>query len=330
VSETCDIPISSRIVVTRRLPTPVEDRLAAHFDARLNTTDRPFGTAEMAAALRTADILVPTVTDRLDADLLSQAGPQLKLVANFGAGVDHIDLAAATKRGLTVTNTPGVLTEDTADLAFTLILGVLRRLREGLRELESGTWQGWAPTGLRGRRVAGTVLGIVGMGRIGQAVAHRARAFGMEIHYHNRRRLPEVTESALEARFHPDLDSLLEEIDLLSLHCPLTPKTRHLISDRRLARMKRGSRLVNTARGGIVDEAALIKALRSGHLAGAGLDVYEAEPRLPAGLLELPNVLALPHMGSATDAARIAMGEKVLENIAAFARGEAPPDRVRL
>lgn len=317
-----------RIVVTRRLPGAIEARLAELGDTRLNEADRTLDPSALAAALAEAEILVATVTDRLDTAALAGAGERLGLIANFGVGVDHIDLDAAAARGIAVTNTPDVLTEDTADLAMALILGTARRLRAGMRRLERGTWAGWAPTDLLGRRLKGSALGIVGMGRIGQAVALRARAFGMDIHYHNRRRLPRSAEAPLAARYWPDLDAMLGAVDIVSLHCPLTGATHHLISDERLARMKPDACLVNTARGEIVDEGALISALEAGRLAGVGLDVYEAEPRVPEHLLAFDTVFALPHMGSGTEASRREMGERVLQNIESFLAGREPPDTV--
>ena len=314
------------VIVTRRLPDSVEAELAERFGARLNSADRPFARDALEAALREAVVLVPTITDRLDAALLEGARPQLKLIANFGAGVDHIDLAAARRRGITVTNTPGALTEDTADLTMALILGVPRRLAEGIKAVESGAFAGWSPTWMMGRRLSGMRLGIVGMGRIGQAVARRARGFGMAIHYHNRKRLGAEVEAALEATYWPELDAILAGMDMVSLNCPKTSETHHLMSAARLKRMKPGSYLINTARGDIIDEAALAEALASGHLGGAGLDVYEHEPAVHPKLRELPNALLLPHLGSGTLEARTAMGEKVIANIAAFLRGAPVPD----
>ncbi|GER02150.1 D-glycerate dehydrogenase [Iodidimonas gelatinilytica] len=284
--------------------------------------------AQLIEAVGEADVLVPTVTDKIDAAILAHAGPQLKLIANFGNGVDHIDLASARQRGITVTNTPGVLTEDTADMTMALILAVPRRLVEGVRLLESGEWEGWSPTGLLGRRLWGKRLGIIGMGRIGQAVARRARAFGMQIHYHNRRRLPQQVEQDLEATWWESLDQMLARADVISIHCPHTPATFHLLSARRLKQLRPHAYVVNTARGEVVDENALLRMLEAGELAGAGLDVYEHEPAVNPKLLALNTVVALPHMGSATHEARVDMGEKVLINIKTFADGHAPPDRV--
>ena len=316
------------VIVTRKLPEPVEARLTALFGANLNASDTALSAEDLAKAAAKADILVPAITDRLGADIVAAAGPNLKLIANFGAGMDHIDLPAARARGLIVTNTPGVLTEDTADLTMALILGVLRRLPEGMARLSKGDFPGWSPTWMMGRRLSGMKLGIVGMGRIGLAVAERARAFGMEIHYHNRRRLERDVEAALGATHWDTLDAMLPEIDMVSLHCPRTDKTYHLFSAERLARLKRGAYLINTARGDIVDEAALAEALADGRLAGGGLDVFEREPEVHPNLLRQPNAMLLPHMGSGTIEARTAMGEKVIANIAAFLRGEPPPDRV--
>jgi glyoxylate reductase len=316
------------VIVTRRLPDSVEAQMTARYAARLNRPDRPFSREELQAALREATVLVPTITDRLDAALLQSAGTQLKLIANFGAGIDHLDLGAARARGLTVTNTPGALTEDTADLTMALILGVPRRLAEGIKAIDSGAFRGWSPTWMMGRRLGGMRLGIVGLGRIGQAVAWRARAFGMSIHYHNRSPIPAARASELAATYWADLDEMLAHMDIVSLNCPRTPETHHLMSAPRLQRMKRGAYLVNTARGDIVDEAALAEALASGHLGGAGLDVHEHEPEVHPRLRTLPNVLLLPHLGSGTIEARTAMGEKVLANIAAFLEGAMPPDAV--
>lgn len=325
---TADRARPARVRVTRRLPALTEARLRELFDTRTNPDDTPMDAAALAAAMADCDVLVPTVTDRIDAAAIAAAGPELRLIANFGNGVDHIDLAAAEKRGIVVTNTPGVLTDDTADLAIALMLMVARRLPEGARQLAEGAWRGWAPTGPLGRRLAGMTLGIVGMGRIGQAVAHRARAFGLDIEYHNRRRLPHSVEAPVAARYRESLDDLLASADIVSLHCPHTAATTHLLSAERLARMKPSAMLINTARGEVVDEAALVGMLESGRLAGAGLDVYEREPAVDPRLPHLPGVVALPHMGSATEEARVAMGEKVLINIKSFVDGHKPPDRV--
>lgn len=288
------------VVVTRKLPDVVETRMRELFETRLNESDRPMTQAELVEAVRTADVLVPTVTDRIDAAVLSQAGPNLKLIANFGNGVDNIDVVSANNRGINVTNTPGVLTEDTADMTMALILAVPRRIAEGMKVMEKGEWTGWSPTWMMGRRIWGKRLGIIGMGRIGQAVARRAKAFGMSIHYHNRRRLHSDIEDALEATYWDSLDQMLARMDVVSVHCPHTPGTFHLLSARRLKLMKKDAYVVNTARGEVIDETALIRQLESGDLAGAGLDVFEHEPAVNPKLAQMPNVLLLPHMGSAT------------------------------
>ncbi len=317
-----------RATVTRRLPQAVETRMAELFDVSLNLDDAAPTRETLLAAVQGVDVLVPTVTDEIDAALIEAAGPDLKLIANFGAGVDHIDLAAARARGITVTNTPGVLTDDTADLVMALILSVPRRISEGEKLVRAGKWEGWTPTGMLGHRIAAKRLGIVGMGRIGQAVALRARAFGLSIHYHNRHRLPAAVEAALEATWWPTLDAMLERVDIVSLNCPETAETRHLINADRLKRMQRHAYLINVARGALVDEEALVEALARGGIAGAGLDVFEEEPAIPPRLLKLPNVVVLPHMGSATFEGRQAMGEKVIANIRAFSDGHRPPDQV--
>ena len=316
-----------RVVVTRRMLAPVEQRMAELFDARFNETDMPFTRDELAAAMAEADVLVPTVTDRLDAALLREA-EGLGLIASFGAGTDHIDLAAAADAGIMVTNTPGVFTDDTADLAMAGIIGVPRRVREGVELIRSGQWTGWTPTALLGRKLAGKTLGIVGMGRIGQAVAHRARAFGLEIAYHNRKRLPEALERMVGACYVADLDALLGEADIVTLHCPATEATRGLIDARRLALMKPGASLINTARGELIDYDALVEALERGHLAGAGLDVYPDEPQVDPRLIRHPNVMTLPHIGSATQEGREESGMKVIANIRVWADGHRPPDQV--
>jgi glyoxylate reductase len=312
-----------KLIVTRRLPATVEAALAARFDAELNPADARFGRDRLAEAMARCDVLAPTVTDRIDSALIAGAGGRLKLIANFGAGTDNIDLAAARARGIAVTNTPGVLTDDTADLVMALILMTLRRLGEGERCLRSGRWLGWGPTDRLGRGLSGKALGIVGMGRIGSAVARRARAFGMAIHYHNRRPVPDS-----EARYWPDLDSMLAAMDVVSLNAPYGPDTRHLIDRRRLALIRPDAWLINAARGGLVDEDALADALAEGRIAGAGLDVHAREPEVHPRLLALPNLVLLPHLGSATLESRTAMGEKMLANIAAFAEGRELPDRV--
>jgi glyoxylate reductase len=298
------------------------------FEVRLNPGDRPFSRGELAAAMLDCDVFVPTVTDRIDAALIAGAGERLRLIANFGAGTDHLDLAAARERGILVSNTPGVLTEDTADLVMALILAVPRRLAEGEKLLRAGRWTGWSPTGLQGHSVTGKKLGIFGMGRIGRAVAVRARACGLSIHYHNRRRLPEGVEQELGARYWPDLDAMLAEIDILTINSPHTPQTHHAIDARRLSLMKRDAYLVNAARGEIVDQDALIGALAGKVISGAGLDVYPDEPEVDPRLLVLDNVVLLPHLGSATFEGRVAMGDKVIANIRAWADGLRPPDQV--
>ncbi len=317
-----------RVIVTRRLPQPVETRMAELFDVTLNLDDHPMTREELAAAMAEAEVLAPTVTDQIDAALIEGAGPQLKLIANFGVGVDHIDLAAARARGIAVTNTPGVLTDDTADMVMTLILAVARRVFAGEQMVRAGQWPGWSPTGMLGHRITGKRLGIVGMGRIGQAVAARARAFGMSVHYHNRHRLPKAIEGPLEATWWPTLEAMLARVDIVSLNCPETPETHHIINDQRLRQMQRHAYLINVARGPLVDEEALVAALERRGIAGAGLDVFEHEPAIHPRLLELPNVVLLPHMGSATFEARQEMGEKVITNIRVFADGHRPPDQV--
>ena len=315
-----------KLIVTRRLPQAVEARMAELFDAELSSDDSPLPPEALAEAAGRCDVLVPTLTDRLDANLLERAGDRLGLIASFGAGTDHIDLAAARARGILVTNTPGVLTEDTADLIMALILCVPRGFGEAERVLRAGGWTGWGPTDMLGRSLSGKVLGIVGMGRIGRAVAARAQACGMKIHYHNRSRLPEADEAG--ACYRPELDGLLAEADVLSLCCPYSPETHHLIDARRLGLMKRDAFLINAARGNVVDEEALLAALEGGRIAGAGLDVYPKEPEVNPRLIGLPNVMLLPHLGSATIETRTAMGEKVIDNILAFAAGREPLDRV--
>ena len=319
------------VVVTRKLPDSVETRMRELFETRLNVDDRPLSQAELAAAVKEADVIVPTVTDKIDAALLSQAGPQLRLIAQFGNGVDNIDVASAVQRGITVTNTPGVLTEDTADMTMALILAVPRRLAEGFEVLEHGEWGGWSPTWMLGKRIHGKRLGIVGMGLIGQALARRAAAFGMQIHYHNRRRLPEKLEQGLDATYWESLDQMLARMDIVSVNCPHTPATYHLLSARRLKLLKKDAYIVNTARGEIIDEVALTRMIEAGELAGAGLDVFEHEPAVNPRLLKLAKagkVVLLPHMGSATVEGRVDMGDKVIVNIKTFMDGHKPPDRV--
>ncbi|HEV7253256.1 MAG TPA: D-glycerate dehydrogenase [Mesorhizobium sp.] len=320
------------VVITRKLPDQIETRMRELFDARLNLDDRPLAQPELVAAVREAEVLVPTVTDRIDAALIAQAGPQLKLISNFGNGVDNIDVAAAAKRGITVTNTPNVLNEDTADMTVALILAVPRRLAEGAGVLTGASrWEGWSPTWMLGRRIWGKRLGIVGMGRIGSAVARRAKAFGLSIHYHNRRRAAPALEEELEATYWESLDQMLARMDIISVNCPSTPATFHLLSARRLALLQPTAYVVNTARGDIIDEDALIKLLQEGRLAGAGLDVFQHEPAVNPKLVRLAKagkVVILPHMGSATMEGRLDMGEKVIVNIRAFVDGHRPPDRV--
>ena len=319
---------SLKVVVTRRLPDPVETRLRELFDAELNLEDKPLSAEELASAVARADVLVPTVTDRIDGRVLARAGEQLRLIAQFGAGVDNIDVATAVQRGVTVTNTPGVLTEDTADMTMALILAVPRRIIEGVRIVEQDKFVGWSPTWMMGRRIWGKRLGIIGMGRIGQAVARRAKAFGLQIHYHNRRRVAAHIEQELEATYWDSLDQMLSRMDIVSVNCPHTPATYHLLSARRLALLKSHAYVVNTARGEVIDEAALARMLEKGELAGAGLDVFEHEPAINPKLKKLTNVVLLPHMGSGTIEGRIDMGEKVIVNIKTFADGHKPPDRV--
>ena len=316
------------VVVTRKLPEAIETRMMELFDTRLNHDDKPLSQSELIEAVKIADVLVPTVTDKIDLGVLSQTNPNLKLIASFGTGVDHIDLATARQRNITVTNTPGVLTEDTADMTMALIMAVPRRLTEGERMMRSGEWSGWSPTGMLGHRIWGKRLGIVGMGRIGQAVARRAKAFGLSIHYHNRNKLPEYVEEELEATYWESLDQMLARMDIVSINCPHTPGTFHLLNARRLKLLQKHAYVVNTSRGEVVDENALTRMLRGGDIAGAGLDVFEHEPAVNPKLMELDNVILLPHMGSATIEGRIDMGEKVIINIKTFTDGHTPPDRV--
>lgn len=317
-----------RVVVTRHLMPSVESRMAELYDAQLNTEDRPLSRDELIAAMQDCDVLVPTVTDRIDGEMIAAAGERLRLIANFGAGTEHIDLEAAAKRRIMVTNTPGVFTDDTADLAMAMIIGVPRRVREGVSLIRRGAWTGWAPAGQLGVQLGGKVLGIVGMGRIGQAVAQRARAFGLAIAYHNRSQLPPALETMCNARYVPELDDLLAMSDIVTLHCPSTPGTQKLLDARRIGLMKSGASLINTARGDLVDQDALIEALQEGHLTGAGLDVYPDEPQVDERLLKHPNVMTLPHIGSATVEGREASGEKVIANIRFWADGHRPPDQV--
>lgn len=319
------------VVVTRKLPDIVEARMRELFDVRLNETDAPMTTAELGEAMRTADVLVPTVTDRIDAGLIAQAGDQMKLIANFGNGVDNIDVSSALRRGITVTNTPGVLTDDTADMTMALILAVARRVAEGARVVPDGEWSGWSPTWMLGHRITGKSLGIVGMGRIGQAIARRAKAFGLNVNYHNRRRVSPTIEAELGATYFESLDQMLARVDIVTVNCPHTPATYHLLSARRLKMLKPQAIVVNTARGEIIDENALTRMLEADELAGAGLDVFEHEPAVPPRLARLAKagkVTLLPHMGSATIEGRVDMGEKVIINVKTFMDGHRPPDRV--
>ncbi|TGD62401.1 D-glycerate dehydrogenase [Tabrizicola sp. WMC-M-20] len=316
------------VVVTRRLPEPVETRMKELFDVELRDPDTKMTREDLASAMRRADVLVPCVTDQVDAALIAQAGDKLKLIANYGAGVDHIDVATARQRGILVSNTPGVVTEDTADMTLALIMAVTRRIPEGLQVMQAGEWRGWAPTAFMGGRLGGKRLGILGMGRIGQAVARRARAFGMQVHYNNRKRLRPELEAELDATWWESLDQMVSRMDILSINCPHTPSTYHLMNARRLKLMKPTAVIVNTSRGEVIDENALTRGLRAGELGGAGLDVFEHGHEVNPRLRELPNVVLLPHMGSATLEGRIEMGEKVIINIKTFADGHRPPDQV--
>jgi len=316
------------VVVTRKLPDAIETRMMELFDVRLNLDDTPPSKSDLIEAVKSVDILVPTVTDRIDSSILSQAGPDLRLIANYGTGVDHIDLATARQRGITVTNTPDVLTEDTADMTMALLLSVPRRLAEGVRVLRTEDWAGWSPTWMLGHRIYGKRLGIIGMGRIGQAVARRAKGFGLSIHYHNRHRVHEEIEEELEATYWESLDQMLARVDFVSVNCPHTPATYHLLSTRRLKLLQPHAIVINTSRGEVIDENALTRMLAAGEIAGAGLDVFENEPAVNPKLLAMDNVVLLPHMGSATVEGRVDMGEKVLVNIKTFVDGHNPPDRV--
>ncbi|HEX7782549.1 MAG TPA: D-glycerate dehydrogenase [Sphingobium sp.] len=321
-------PATPKVIVTRRLPPSVEARMGDLFDTHFNVEDRPMNRAELAAAMADCDVLVPTVTDQIDADLLAQASDRLQLLASFGNGVDHIDLKAARKRRIIVTNTPGVLTEDTADMTMALILSVPRRLAEGEKLMRAGAWGGWSPSAMLGHRIGDKQLGIVGMGRIGQAVARRARAFGLSIAYHNRHRLPEAVEAETGAVFHENLDGLLRESDILSIHCPLNTDSKGLIDAAKIALLRPSAYVINTSRAEIADEGALIDALETGRIAGAGLDVYAHEPAVDPRLLALSNVTLLPHMGSATFEGREATGTRVIANIRTWVDGHRPPDQV--
>jgi glyoxylate reductase len=317
-----------KVVVTRKLPAPIEARMGELFDVRLNPDDAPMSSAALAEAMAEVEVLVPTITDRIDARLLAAAGPSLKMIANFGAGVDNIDVDAAHARGVVVTNTPGVLTEDTADMTLALIMASARRLVEGANTVQAGEFHGWSPTWMLGKRLRGAQLGILGMGRIGQALARRARAFGMAIHYHNRKRVGARIEEELGATYWDSLDQMLARVDIISVNCPHTPATYHLLSARRLKVLRPHAIIVNTARGEVIDEAAMANMLANGELGGAGLDVYEHEPAINPKLLKLSNVVLLPHMSSATVEGRVEMGEKVIVNIRTFLDGHRPPDRV--
>lgn len=317
-----------KVIVTRRLPDSVELRLKELFDTQLNQADTAMSTEDLIKAVQDADVLVSTVTDSIDGRVLAQAGENLRLIAQFGAGVDNIDVQSAVQRGITVTNTPGVLTDDTADVTMALILAVPRRLHEGIELMEKGEFDGWAPTWMMGRRLAGKRLGIIGMGRIGQAVARRAAAFGLQIHYHNRKPVNSHIEESLNATYWDSLDQMLARMDIISVNCPHTPATFHLMNARRIKLMRPDAFIVNTARGEVIDEAALARALKAEKIAGAGLDVFEREPAVNPDLIGLPNVILLPHMGSATVEGRVEMGEKVIINIKTFADGHRPPDRV--
>jgi len=317
-----------KVIVTRKLPDPVETRMRELFNTELNLDDRPMDRAALEAAVARADVLAPTITDRIDAALLEKAGPQLKLIANFGAGVDHIDVVAAIERGITITNTPGVLTEDTADLTMALIMAVARRIIEGANVAQAGGFRGWSPTWMLGRRITGKRLGIIGMGRIGQAVARRAKAFGLQIHYHNRKPVSVRIAEELEATYWESLDQMLARMDIISVHSPHTPATYHLLSARRLKLLQPHAIVINTARGEIIDENALADLLAGGKIAGVGLDVFEFEPTINPKLLNQPNAVLLPHLASATLEARVDMGEKVIINIRTWMDGHRPPDRV--
>ncbi len=317
-----------KVIVTRRLPDSVETRMRELFDAELNLTDEPMSRKAMIEAVGRCDVLASTITDKIDAGLIDKAGDRLKLIANFGAGVDHIDVAAATAKGILVTNTPGVLTEDTADLTMTLLMATLRRVIEGANAVRADQFTGWAPTWMLGRRITGKRLGIIGMGRIGTAVARRAKAFGLQIHYHNRKPVSSRVSEELEATYWDSLDQMLARMDIISVHSPHTPATYHLLSARRLKLLQPQAVVINTARGEIIDEAALADLLAEGRIAGVGLDVFEFEPRINPKLLKLPNAVLLPHMGSATVEARVEMGEKVIINIKTWMDGHRPPDRV--
>ena len=317
-----------KVIVTRRLPAAVENRMIELFDAELNKDDIPMSRGEIATAMMKADVLVPTISDIIDQKLLARAGENLRLIASYGAGFDHIDVQTARQRGILVSNTPGVLTDDTADMTLALMLGVMRRFQEGSSLIQKKSWDGWSPSAMLGTRLGGKRLGILGMGRIGSAVADRAKVFGMEIHYHNRKKLHPALEEPTNAQYWESLEAMLQEIDVLSVNCPHTPSTFHMINSSRLSLMKKTAFIVNTSRGEVIDENALARALKNKQLAGAALDVFEARKEVNSQLRGLPNVMLLPHMGSATDEARIEMGEKVIINIKTFIDGHRPPDQV--
>ena len=317
-----------KVIVTRRLPAAVENRMIELFDVELNKDDIPMSRGEIAAAMMKADVLVPTISDIIDQKLLARAGDNLRLIASYGAGFDHIDVQTARQRGILVSNTPGVLTDDTADMTLALMLGVMRRFQEGSSLIQEKSWDGWSPSAMLGTRLGGKRLGILGMGRIGSAVADRAKAFGMEIHYHNRKKLHPALEEPTNAQYWESLEAMLQEIDVLSVNCPHTPSTFHMINRSRLSLLKKNAFIVHTSRGEVIDENALARALKNKQLAGAALDVFEARKEVNSQLRGLPNVMLLPHMGSATDEARIEMGEKVIINIKTFIDGHRPPDQV--
>lgn len=321
-------PAKPRVIVTRELADAIHDRMGELFDVVPNLDDRAFTRDDLIAAMADCDVLVPTVTDQIDAEMIAGAPERLKMIASFGAGVDHIDLAAARARKILVTNTPGVFTEDTADMTMALILSVPRRLAEGEKLTRSGKWEGWKPSGMLGHCIGGKKLGIIGMGRIGQAVARRASGFGLSIVYHNRRQLPPAVEESLNASYVADLDELIQTCDIITIHCPRTPETHELINADRIAMMKPSTYLINTARGDLINENALIEALQQEKIGGAGLDVYTREPAVDERLLDLKNVVLLPHMGSATFEGREASGERVIANIRVWADGHRPPDQV--
>ncbi len=318
------------VIVTRRLPELVEARMMELFNTRLNIDDKPYSQKQLIEVVKEADILVPTVTDKIDNEVLGNASSKLKLIANFGNGIDHINIEIAQKKKIIVTNTPGVLTEDTADMVMGLLLAVPRKIIEGEHLIRSGTWKGWSPTHMMGRRIWGKRLGIIGMGSIGQAVARRAIGFGINIHYHNRNRLPDIIEDAHQATFWEGLDQMLPKMDIISINCPSTPETYHLLSRARLSILQPHAYIINTSRGEVLDEEALAELLSEGKIAGAGLDVFEREPSVSKVLLGAPNTVLLPHMGSATVEARIEMGEKVIVNIQTLLNGHRPPDRIIL